>query len=139
MLDTIHGTDFIAEQASKTLLGQLDSIDDIITGLRYVRSVRSDKGGSRLEKSADEIFASFDGIGPRCWVGKNMDHALVGTPRVRLPLFRGERRTGSLKIANWGRHNVALVIATDPSFIADRWLAIVPLDTVRALKVEVPA
>lgn len=141
-MDTHH--DYIAEQAKRTLFGQLGSIDEIVTGLRYVRSIVTPGKGSRLDKEPGELFVSFDSVGPSCWVGKGMDHALVGSPRVRLPEFpgrpgQGPRPAGSLRFVCWGLRDVALVMATDPNHIADRWLAIVPMASLRALKVEQPA
>lgn len=129
----------------KTLLGMVDSLESIVTGLRYVKSMVIPQRGSQLQKNPGELFVSFDGVGPRCWVGKRMDHALVGTPRVELPRFPGrmgsvvDRGTGSLRFIAWKHLDVALVVATDPNHISDRWLAFVPLASVTALRVEIPA
>lgn len=111
-------------------------LNEIITNLRYVRSVTS-KLGSHLRKEPDEIFVSFDGCGPRSWIG---DHALVGTPVIELPTFAASfnsnnlRPAGSLKFIAWHHKNQALVLATDPNHIADVRLGFVDLSDIAEME-----
>jgi hypothetical protein len=104
-------------------------LSQIVTGLRYVKSVSS-KLGSHLRKEPDEIFVSFDGCGPPSWIG---DHALVGTPIIELPTFpphfgfNAPRRAGSLKFIAWPHIQRALVLATDPNHISDIQLGFIDL------------
>lgn len=117
-------------------------VNKIVTGLRYVKSVTSKKG-SRLAKTEEEIFVSFNGRGPQSWIG---DHALVGTPVIELPKFlpaignpKGSmRRAGSLCFIAWHHEGRALVLATDPNFIADVRLGFVDLDEIAQLEVSKP-
>ena len=115
-------------------------LNKIVTGLRYVKST-NDKRGSHLDKTPDEIFVSFDGCGPPSWIG---NYALVGTPVVELPTFfthfnsRVPRRAGSLKFIAWPHKDQALVLATDPNFIADVRLGFVDLDEIAQLGVSKP-
>ena len=114
----------------------MKSLSAIITNLRYVKSVSS-KLGSHLRKEPNEIFVSFDGCGPRCWVG---DRALVGTPVIDLPTFpphpksNHPRPAGSLKFIAWPHTQRALVLATDPNFIADVRLGFVDLTDIAEME-----
>lgn len=135
-----------ASNLSRCSIGAIESVESIVTGLRYVKSKNDLKRGSWLEKDPGELFVAMDGNGlPRSWVGKGLQFALVGTPAVELPSFpqanlfnRTTRPAGSLSFIEWGEKNVCLVIATDPNFIADQWLGFVPLDLVKALVIEAP-
>lgn len=127
-------------------IGEIESVADIVTGLRYVKSESAKGKGSWLVKEPDELFVSMDGNSlPRSWVGKGLQFALVGKPAVKLPRFpqaslyqTGTRPAGSLSFIEWGEKGLCLVIATDPNFIADQWLGFVPLDSVKALVIEAP-
>jgi hypothetical protein len=135
-----------AANLSRCSIGAIESVESIVTGLRYVEHKSAKNKGSWLAKEADEIYVGMDGDSlPRSWVGKGMRFALVGKPAVKLPRFpqasayqMGLRPAGSLKFIEWGEKNVCLVIATDPNFIADQWLGFVPLDSVKALVIEAP-
>ena len=111
-------------------------LSEIVTGLRYVKSVSS-KLGSHLRKEPNEIFVSFDGCGPPCWVG---NRALVGTPVIDLPTFPPHpksdhpRPAGSLKFIAWPHTQRALVLATDPNFIADVRLGFVDLTDIAEME-----
>jgi hypothetical protein len=135
-----------ASNLNRCSIGAIESVESIVTGLRYVRSKFVKDRGSYLEKDADEIYVSMDGNSlPKSWVGKGMEFALVGRPAIKLPMFPqasyrdpGRRPAGSLKFIEWGAQGLCLVIATDPNFIADQWLGFVPLDLVKALVIEAP-
>lgn len=126
--------------------GICKSLDEFVTGLRYVRSVRTEKRGSYLEKEPGELFVSFDGAGPSGWAGANLNFALVGTPVGDMPWFpayhpnaAGGRGPGSIKVIAWKPYGAALVKATDPNHIGDVWLGFIPLEALENVKVEKPA
>ena len=114
-------------------------LDEIATGFRYVKSYSSKANGSWLATRPEEIFCVFEDLGPPSWkLQENM--ALVCTPVCQLPEFLppirnpiggSMRPPGSLRFIPWLQHGKALVLATDPNFIADVWLAFVPLSDIR--------
>lgn len=127
-------------------IGAIESVESIVTGLRYVRSKAVKNRGAFLEKDDDEIYVGMDGDSlPRSWVGKGLEFALVGRPAIKLPRFPqasiykgGDRPAGSLKFIEWGEKGVCLVIATDPNCIGDQWLGFVPLELVASVSIEAP-
>lgn len=113
-------------------------LNEIATGFRYVKSYSTKANGSWLDKRPEEIFCIFEDLGPPSWkLQENM--ALVCTPVCQLPEFlpaignpKGSmRRAGSLRFVAWEQESKALVLATDPNFIGDCWLAFVPLSDIR--------
>jgi len=135
-----------ASNLNRCSIGAIESVESIVTGLRYVKSESSKSKVSWLVKDADEIYVSMDGNSlPKSWVGKGMQFALVGRPAVKLPSFpqaswrdSSTRPAGSLKFIEWGAQGLCLVIATDPNFIGDQWLGFVPLDLVASVSIEAP-
>ncbi len=135
-----------AANINRCSIGAIESVESIVTGLRYVRSTFDKNRGSFLEKDADEIYVGMDGNSlPKSWVGKGLNFALVGRPAIKLPRFpqasiytKGNRPAGSLKFIEWGAQGLCLVIATDPNCIGDQWLGFVPLDLVASVSIEAP-
>ncbi len=114
-------------------------LDEIATGFRYVKSFSNKTHGSYLDKRPEEIFCVFEDLGPPSWKLQE-NKALVCTPMCRLPEFLppirnpvggSMRPPGSLRFIPWPQYGKALVLATDPSCIADVWLAFVPLTDLR--------
>lgn len=126
--------------------GICKSIDEFVTGLRYVRRIVTESRGSYLEKEPGELFVNFDRAGISSWGGKGLNYALVGTPVGKMPSFSGSlsrARTangpGSIRIVPWKVYGAALVIATDPNHIGDVWLGFVPIEALEDVKVDEPA
>lgn len=127
--------------------GICKSLDEFVTGLRYVRSIRDPKIGSRLDKNPGELFVNFDGgVGPKSWSGNDLNFALVGTPVGQMPGFPpsywkdgGSRSPGSIRVVAWKPYGAALVIASDPNHIGDVWLGFIPIEALENVKVDEPA
>lgn len=135
-----------AANINRCSIGAIESVESIVTGLRYVEHKSAKGKGSWLVKDDDEIYVGMDGDSlPRSWIGDGLRFALVGRPAIKLPRFpqasiyqKGNRPAGSLKFIEWGEKGVCLVIATDPNFIGDQWLGFVPLDLVASVSIEAP-
>lgn len=127
--------------------GICKSLDEFVTGLRYVRSVWDAKRGSYLDRKPGELFVNFDHCsGLSSWAGDGLNYALVGTPVGKMPGFpaaswrdSGVRSPGSIRVVAWRSYGAALVIATDPNHIGDVWLGFIPIEALENVKVEEPA
>lgn len=118
----------------RCMLGQVDSIDKLVGGLRYVRQIVKKGEGSWLEKDVGEIFANFEDMGPPSFIGGYPGKVLVGRllPDIAARLVK----PGSIKAIPWKQCGAALVIASRDGYIGDDWLAFVPLESLKDLQVE---
>lgn len=129
------------EQLRRALFGLVESLDEIFAEFAYSQKLPfHPHRGSITKRPENFIFLSGGGTTIETWGDKNMNISLGARlkPSVQRKVEDHccERGIGGLEIHQWRFANVALIGATDHFYIANPWIAFIPLEKLPAININ---